>query len=68
MIKAFLIIKAGGRRGYLAFLSVKMSAGSTNSASVRIIVNEFEVQPKFCPKEGMQSNRLKNRMFNIDPG
>ena len=47
------------RIGFFAFFSVTTRITKVISASISTSKNGVDVQPKFCPKDGTQSKRLK---------
>ena len=59
MMKAFRAIKDPMRIGFFAFFSVTTSNTKVISARVSTSRNGADAQPKFCPKEGTHSKRLK---------
>ena len=59
MIKAFRAINDPMRIGFFAFFSVIASNTKVISARVNTSRNGADAQPKFCPKEGTHSKRLK---------
>ena len=66
-IKAFRAIKCPIRIGFFAFFSVITSAAKAISARVSTSRNRLDVQPKFCPKDGTHSKRLKKAMTKKEP-
>ena len=48
-----------GRIGCIAFLSTAIKPAKLMAAAIRTPRNAVDVQPKFCPKDGMHSIRLK---------
>ena len=53
--------------GFSALLSVATSIIKEINDRANIHRNDVEVQPKFCPKEGIHSNRLKKTMTKKAP-
>ena len=66
-MKAFRAIKEPMRIGFFAFFSVRTSTTKVISARVNTSRNGVDDQPKFCPKDGMQSKRLKKVMTKKAP-
>ena len=64
---AFLAMKCPTRIGFLAFFSVVTSPRKAISVRTRIGKNSADNHPKFCPKEGTHSNRLKKAMTKNAP-
>ena len=66
-IKALRIINLPGRMGCIALLSATINTARLMTAAAITARNAFDVQPKFCPKEGIQSIRLKNMTTSAAP-
>ena len=66
-MKAFRAIKDPIRIGFFAFFSVTMRSINMISAIVSTSRNGADDQPKFCPKEGTQSKRLKKAITKKAP-
>ena len=58
-IKALRCMKLPDRMGCAAFRSARISAVRLAAAATSTTRNGVDAQPKFCPKEGMHSKRLK---------
>ena len=58
-IKAFRLRKLPGNMGCLAFRSTRNRPAREISAAIRTPMNAAEDHPKFCPKDGIHSARLK---------
>ena len=66
--KAFRFRKPPGNMGFFAFLSARISPVSDRIAASSTPRKTVEPQPKFCPKEGMHSSRLKKISTKTAPG
>ena len=66
-IKTFRVIKDPISIGFFAFFSVTISTTKVISAKVSTSRNGVDTQPKFCPKDGTHSKRLKNTMTKKAP-
>ena len=66
-MKAFRAIKDPMRIGFFAFFSVTIRITKVISARVSTSWNGVNVQPKFCPKAGTQSKRLKKTITKKAP-
>lgn len=66
-MKAFRAIKDPMRMGFFAFFSVAASPANVLNARISTRINGVDVHPKFCPKDGTQSKRLKKAMTKKDP-
>ena len=66
-MKAFRAIKDPMRIGFFAFFSVTIRITKVISARVSTSWNGVDVQPKFCPKDGTQSRRLKKAITKKAP-
>ena len=66
-MKAFRAINDPIRIGFFAFFSVTANATKVISAKVSTSRNGVDAHPKFCPKEGIQSNRLKKTITKKAP-
>ena len=66
-IKDFRFIKEPVRMGFFAFFSVITRIAKVISAGISTRRNGAEVQPKFCPKDGIQSKRPKKTMTKKAP-
>ena len=64
---AFLAMKCPIRIGFFAFFSVITSPRKAISVRTRIGKNSADNHPKFCPKEGTHSNRLKKAITKNAP-
>ena len=65
--KAFRAIKDPIRIGFFAFFSVIIRSNKVISVRVSTSRNGADDQPKFCPKDGTHSKRLKNTMTKKAP-
>ena len=66
-MKAFRAINDPMSIGFFAFFSVIASAANVISAKVSTSKNGVDDQPKFCPKDGMHSNRPKKAITKKAP-
>ena len=66
-IKALRLMKLPDRMGWWDFRSAKVSPARLTAAAINTIVKGRDVQPKFCPKEGMHSSRLKKIRIRTAP-
>ena len=66
-MKTFRVIKAPINIGFFAFFSAIISTTKVISAKVSTSRNGVDLKPKFCPKDGTQSNRLKKAITNKAP-
>ena len=66
-MKTFRAIKDPIKIGFFAFFSVTMSSSKVISARASTSRNGVDDQPKFCPKDGMQSKRLKKAITKKAP-
>ena len=66
-IKAPRFIKLPGRMGCTAFLSAVIKPAKLMMAAISTPRNALDVQPKFCPKEGTHSIRLKKIRTSTAP-
>ena len=60
-------IKLPGRIGCTAFLSAALNPRRLMVAATSTPRNAFDVQPKFCPKEGTHSSKLKKIRIKTAP-
>lgn len=67
IIKAFLAKNDPMRIGFFAFFSVITRRIKAISDKANTTRNGVEVQPKFCPKDGTQSKRLKKAITKKAP-
>ena len=66
-MKTFRAIKDPIKIGFFAFFSITMSTSKVIRARVSTSRNGVDDQPKFCPKDGMQSKRLKKAITKKAP-
>ena len=66
-IKARLFIKRPRKIGFSAFFSTNRRIAKAITAAIRIDKKAMERHPKFCPKNGTQSARLKKIKTNMAP-
>ena len=66
-INARRFIKLPRKIGFSAFFSTNKSIVKAIDVAIKIYKKATDVQPKFCPKDGTQSARLKKINTNIAP-
>ena len=66
-MKFFRIINREDRIGFVALFSTINNPQRAITARIKTTIKLGESQPKFCPKDGMQSSRLKNKITKIEP-
>ena len=66
-IKAVRLMKLPDKMGWAVFLSARTSPARLTIVRTRTMRNGADVQPKFCPKEGTHSSRLKKNKINTAP-
>ena len=67
IMKAFRAIKCPMRIGFSALFSATTSTTKVISARVSTSRKGVDTQPKFCPKDGTQSKRLKKMITKKAP-
>ena len=67
-IKALRPINLPERMGCALFLSASSRPKRLMIAAANTVRNGTDVQPKFCPKEGTHSSRLKKIRIKTAPG
>ena len=60
-------IKWPDKIGCIAFRSAKTNPTKLTKAAPSTVKKGMEPHPKFCPKEGIHSNRLKNIRIRMAP-
>ena len=65
-IKARRFIKLPCKMGFFAFFSTHKSMMKAITVAIKIYKKATDFHPKFCPKEGTQSARLKKIKTNPD--
>ena len=66
-IKALRFMKLPDKIGRMLFRSARTSKTRLTIARTSTTRNGVDVQPKFCPKEGTQSKRLKKIRIKTAP-
>ena len=66
-INARLFIKLPLKIGFSAFFSTNKRSVKDIIAAIRTDIKANEFHPKFCPKDGTQSARLKKINTNMEP-
>ena len=66
-INALRLIKLPDRMGWELFLSARARPARLTIAEISTMRNGVDVQPKFCPKDGIHSSKLKKIRIKTAP-
>ena len=66
-IKELRRIKLPSKMGWALLPSAKTSPVRLTIVRISTVMNGAEVQPKFCPKDGMHRSRLKKTRISAAP-
>ena len=66
-INALRLIKLPVRMGWELFLSARARPTRLTIARISTMRNGVDVHPKFCPKDGTHSSKLKKTKIKIAP-